>query len=245
MKKLVLIPLLLVAGFVKAQPPIYNDLRILYADGNYEKLVRVASGYTDKEKTKTDALPYLWLGRGLYKIDISNSGDEQYKTAYKDAVAAIGKSIKMDKTGEVQAEYKEFFDQFKTSLVERVKNEVSSEKPTPAEYKKAMGWATKYYKLDPNSVGAKYFEGACKFKNNDKGGATALWKDAETRFNKITTIEDWSPADKEMLKLGVVHAADCMVAVKQADKAKAMLGKVKQWYEDDEEFMAKYDAIVN
>jgi len=245
MKKLVLITLLLVAGLVKAQPPVYDDLRILYADGNYEKLVRASAGYNDRDKTKSDALPYLWLGRGLYKIDIGGEGGEEFKNAYKDAISAVGKSIKLDKSGDLQDEYKEFYQEFKMTVLERIKNDLASEKPTPAEYKKASAWIGKYYKLVPNSVGAKYLDGAAKFRNNDKGGATAAWKEADTKFATVTSIDGWDPADVELLKLGIIHSVDCMVSIKQTEKAKALLGKVKQWYEEDEEFMKKYDAIVN
>jgi len=243
MKKLVLIALLLVAGYLKAQPPIYDDLRILYADGNYDKLVRAASGYNERDKTKGDALPYLWLGRGLYKIQASNNSEEQYKNAYKDAIGAVGRSIKLDKSGDLQEEYKEFYDEFKLSLVDRIKNDLSG--GTANDYKKASAWVVKYYKLDMQSIGAKYLEGACKFRNNDKGGATAAWKDADAKFSKVTSIDGWSEADVELLKQGIIHSVDCLVSIKQGEKAKTMLGKAKQWYEDDEEFMAKYDAIVN
>lgn len=240
MKKLVLVTVLLIAGFVRAQSPTYDDLRILYADGNYDKLIKSSESYTQKDKSKADALPYLWLGRGLYKVSQSGNDEEKYKNAYKDAIGAIGKAIKLDKGGDVQREYAEFFEEFKMSMVEMINNDMSI-----PDYKKASSWVLKYYKLDPTSLGAKYLEGACKFRNADKGGANACWKDAEKRLSSISSIDDWSKADRELLKQGVMQTADCYVSTKQTDKAKALLGKVAQWYEDDEEFRTKYDQIVN
>ena len=113
MKKLVLATALLFAGYVSAQGPAYDDLRILYADGNYDKLVKSSESYTQKDKSKMDALPYMWLARGLYKISQSGTADEKYKNAYKEAVGALGKAIKQDKSGDVQREYSEFFQEFK------------------------------------------------------------------------------------------------------------------------------------
>ncbi|MDH4474614.1 MAG: hypothetical protein QE487_18565 [Fluviicola sp.] len=240
MKKLVLATALLIAGFVNAQGPSYDDLRILYADGNYDKLVKSSESYTQKDKSKTDALPYMWLARGLYKISQSGAADEKYKNAYKEAIAAVGKCMKMDKGGDVQREYSEFFEEFKMSLVEVISNDLSV-----PDYKKASSWVLKYYKLDPTSLGGKLLEGACKFRNADKGGANACWKETDKKIAALASIEDWSPADKQLFKMGIIQTADCYVTSRQVDKAKTLLGKVAQYFEEDEEFKAKYDEIVN
>jgi hypothetical protein len=240
MKKLVLATALLFAGFVSAQGPSYDDLRILYADGNYDKLVKSSESYTQKDKSKTDALPFMWLARGLYKISQSGTADEKYKNAYKEAVGALGKAIKLDKSGDVQREYSEFFQEFKMSLVEVIGNDLSV-----PDYKKANSWVLKYYKLDATSLGAKLLEGACKFRNADKGGANAAWKEADKKIAALGDIDSWDPADKQLFKMGIIQTADCYVASRQVDKAKTLLGKVAQYFEEDEEFKAKYDEIVN
>ncbi|MNY51590.1 hypothetical protein D3C86_1871930 [compost metagenome] len=103
----------------------------------------------------------------------------------------------------------------------------------------------KYYKINLTSIGAKYLEGVCKYRNSDKGGANANWKEAETMLKSVSNIDDWSKAEKDMLMLGVMHTADCYITSKQTEKAKAVLGKVAQWYEGNEEFKTKYDEIVN
>lgn len=240
MKKLVLITILFIAGFVRAQAPTYDDLRILYADGNYDKLIKVSSSYSTHDKTKNDPLAHLWLARGLYKMSLSGNSEEKYKNAYKEAVAALGKCIKLDKVGDVQREYEEFIQEFKMSLIEVIANDIA----TP-DFKKANSWVLKYYKLDPNSLGAKYLEAACKFRNGDKGGANTTWKEAEKKLVALETIDEWSKADIALFKMGILQSAECYVASRQVDKAKTLLGKVAQWFEEDEEFKAKYDEIVN
>jgi hypothetical protein len=242
MKKLVLVTILFISGLAKAQGPGYDDLQILYADGNYDKLIKTSEGYTQKSKSEKDALPWFWLGRGLYKVSQSGTDEERYKNAYKDAIGAIGKAIKLDKTGDLRREQAEFIEEFKLSVVEMISNDASL-----PDFKKASSWVLKYYKFDANSVGAKYMEGACKFRNGDKGGANTMWKEAEKKLAAVddNTIQSWDKADKELLKLGVIHTAECYIATRQVDKAKTLLGKVAQWYEDDEEFKAKYDEIVN
>ena len=239
MKKLVLAAALLISGLVGAQDT-YDDLRILYADGNYEKLVKVAETYTQKEKNKADALPHMWMARGLYKISLSGTADEKYKNAYKDAIGAVGKCIKLDKGGDVQREYDEFFEEFRMSLVEIIGNDIGA-----GDFKKASSWVLKYYKLDPTSIGAKFLEGACKFRNADKGGANACWKETEKKLATLEGVENWHPSDKQLFKMGILQTAECYVSSRQVEKAKTLLGKTKQWFEEDEDFMAKYDEIVN
>jgi len=240
MRKLVLIGALLTTKLLVAQAPEYDDLRILYADGDYEKLVRASEKYVMNDKTKSDALPHMWMGRGLYKVSLSGSDDEKYKNAYKEAIGEVGKSLKYDKAGDVQSEYAEFYDEFRNSLVEMIKNEIDA-----ADYKKASTWIIKYYKINLTSIGAKYLDGVCKYRNADKGGANTIWKEAETMLKTVTDISEWNKAEKDLLMMGVIQTAECYITAKQTDKAKAVMGKVAQWYEGNEDFKAKYDEIVN
>jgi len=241
MKKVLgLLILLLSSVTANAQAPDYDDLKILYADANYEKLVKVAENYTMKDELKKDPIPFLWLSKGLYKISLSGTDDEKFKNAYKDAIGALGKAIKNDKDGSALTEHQEFIDDFQMTVVEMINNDVSS-----GDFAKASSWVIKYYKITRNPVGAKYLDGATKFRKSDKGGANTLWKEADGLLNAITSIENWSDADKQILKLGVIQTAECYIASKQKEKAKTILNKVAQWYEEDEEFKTKYDELVN
>lgn len=241
MKKLsALLALLIYGGAALAQAPDYNDLRILYADGNYDKLIKESEKYTMKESTKNDPVAYIWLAKGLFKISGESTGEEKYKNAYKDALGALGSAKKKDKDGSVFAAESEFVDTIKSTLTETIMNHI-----TAKEYQKASGWIIKVYKISPDNIGAKFLEGACKFRAGDKGGAGMLWKDAEKKLTAVTSINDWSRPDKEMLKIGVLESAECYLASKQVDKAKSILNKVAQWFENDEEFRKRYDEIVN
>lgn len=241
MKKLIgLVLLLLSATTINAQAPNYDDLKILYADGNYEKLVKVAENYSLKEDLKKDPMPFIWLAKGLYKISLSGTDEEKFKNAYKDAIAAVSKALKNDKDNSALTDHQEFIDEFQMSMVTRIDNDLAAN-----DFNKASGWVIKYYKVTKNPVGAKFLDGASKYRKSDKGGANTAWKEADLMLKGITSIEDWSDADKQILKLGALQTAECYLASKQKEKAKALLNKVAQWYEEDESFKAKYDEIVN
>lgn len=241
MKKLIgLVLLLLSATTINAQAPNYDDLKILYADGNYEKLVKVAENYSLKEDLKKDPMPFIWLAKGLYKISLSGTDEEKFKNAYKDAIAAVSKALKNDKDNSALTDHQEFIDEFQMSMVTRIDNDLAAN-----DFNKASGWVIKYYKVTKNPVGAKFLDGASKYRKSDKGGANTAWKEADLMLKDITSIDDWSDADKQILKLGALQTAECYLASKQKEKAKALLNKVAQWYEEDESFKAKYDEIVN
>jgi hypothetical protein len=226
-----------------AQEPEFKDLRILYADANYEKLATEAEKYTLKDKTSKLAAPYFWLAKGLYKISKSGTDDDDFKNAYKDAIKHLTKGIKYDlkyNDGDYAREEADFVELFKLSLYEMTYNEISSK-----SYKRAYSWALKYAKLTNDETGSKYMMGACKFYDEDKTSARDLWNEGDDLLEKIESIESWGAADKNMLKMGILFSAKALNKSRQEDKARALVGKVSQWYEDDTEWQSQYDAIVN
>ncbi len=242
MKKIIaILGLLFYAGSSTiAQAPEYNDLIILYADGNYEKLIREASKYNEKDDTKKDAIPYLWLSKGLYAISQVGDRDAMYKNAFKESVNALGKFKKRDRGGAIYAEHTEYVEEMKKAILEGVYNEIDSK-----SYRKGISQIMLYYKVMPDDLGAKYLEAACKFRENDKSGANYIWRDTEKRLAALQSIEDWSENDKKLFKKGILETAACYKEAKQDEKARTTLNKVAQWYGDDPEFKEKYDEIVN
>lgn len=241
MKKVLgLLFLLICQTYSYAQAPDYDDLKIMYADGKYEKLVAAADKYSQKEDLKKDPNPFMWLAKGLYKISLTGTDDEKYKNAYKDAIGALAKCMKIDKDSSCFNTHREFVDEFQMSIVERINNAVSQDK-----IKDAAGWATKFYKISTHLIGPKYIEAAGKFRAADKGGAAAIWKECDKLMVDIKEIDSWSIADKNLFRIGVLVTADCYLAAHQKEKAVELLNKVAQWFEEDEEFKARYDEIVN
>ena len=226
-----------------AQPPDYKDLQILYADGDYEKLVREGEKYTGKDKTKRDALPYIYMAKGLYKISLSGTDDEKFKNAYKDAIKYLGKGMKYDlkyNNGASLADESKFISEFQLSLFETINNEM-----TAGSYKRGKSWAIRYNKITENKVGAMYLIGACKFFDGDKPGARTDWLEGGKLLEGIESIEGWSEADQSVLKAGILFSAKALKQSRQEDKAKDLVGKVAQWYETDPDWQSDYDAIVN
>lgn len=221
-----------------AQEPDFDDLKILYADGKYEKLVKSAHKYSQKEHLQKHPAPLMWMAKGLYKISISGTPSEKIKDPYKEAIGSLAKAIKIDKDSACLKNNAEFVDEFQMSMVERVSNSLSSDK-----FKDAAGWAAKYTKITKHPVGCKFIEAAAKYRSNDKGGATAIWKECEKILPTIQHLEGWSDADKDLFVMGIMQTAECYIAAKQQDKAVALYNKVAPWFEEHEAFKTRYDEI--
>ena len=221
-----------------AQEPDFDDLKILYADGKYEKLVKSAHKYSQKEHLQKHPDPLMWMAKGLYKISISGTVSEDYKDPYKEALGCLAKAIKIDKDSSCIKKNKEFVDDFQMTVVERITNALSSDK-----FKDASGWAIKYYKITTHPIGPKFIESAAKYRGGDKGGASAIWKECEKILPTINDLEGWSDADKDLFVVGIVQTGECYIAAHQEDKAKALFNKVAPWFEEHEAFKTRYDEI--
>ena len=228
-------------GKANAQPPTYDDLIILYADGAYDKLLKKADKYALGKDTKKDPLPYLYLAKCNFEMSKDQKWLEKYPKAFNDAIRYAGNAIKKDKEGIVVDENKEFFIDLKTAVVEDIKNLVEE-----GSYAKLMGYIAKLHRFSKDDVGSYFLKTAAQYQEKDKGGAKLSQKEAWERLDAVESVDSWSDIDKEMLKIGTIEYCNAQInLMRQTQPAKDLLGKVKQWLEDDEEFMAYYDKIIN
>ena len=223
-----------------AQPPLYDDLLIYYADGDYEKLVSKADKYIGNDKTKNDALPYLYSSKGNFEMSKDQKYDEDYPKAFNNAIGMAGKAIKKDKDGSMYSEHENFYTDLKTSVVEEIKNMVDQE-----DYSRMRGTVMKLQRLDPADVGSHFLLCAAQYQIKDKGSAKLTLKKAQIKLDEIESVDSWREIDFEMMRIGVSEYAKYLVKMRQCDKAKDILNKVKQWFEEDEDFLRMYDDIVN
>ncbi|OIQ35202.1 MAG: hypothetical protein BM555_04165 [Crocinitomix sp. MedPE-SWsnd] len=242
-KKLAFVFILLIGfgGKAKAQPPTYDDLIILYADNAYDKLLKKAEKYTQGKDSKKDALPFLYMAKCNFQMSKDQKWLEKYPKAFNDAIRFAGNVIKKDKEGVIVEENKEFFIDLKTAVVEDIKNLVEE-----GSYAKLMGYIAKLHRFSKDDVGSYFLRAAAQYQEKDKGGAKLSQKEAWERLEAVESVDGWSDIDKEMLRVGVIEYCNAQINVmRQETAAKDLLGKVKQWLEDDEDFMAYYDRIVN
>lgn len=242
MKKTILFSLfILVLGLpAVAQPPTYDDLLIYYADGDYEKLLKKAEQYTLNDKTKGDALPFLFLSKANFDMSKDQVWLDKYPKAWPDAIKYAGQCIKKDKDSTVYNANIKYFIELKSAMLEEIKNLVET-----GQYPKLMGVLPKFQNLSKGDVGSFFLKAAAEYNNGDKGTGKETSKEAYSRLGAVTSVDGWTEVDLEMLRLGVIEYCKAMIKMNQKQKAVDLLGMVKQWYEKDEVFMAYYNEVVN
>jgi tetratricopeptide (TPR) repeat protein len=235
---LILLTFILFINKFDAQPPLYNDLLIMYVDGDYKKLAAKAEKYTLKDETKNDPYAYLWTAKALFKISFQNEKDEAFQNAYKESIGFLTKCIKKDKTHEVFDKEKDFFYEVKNSLIELAINEY-----TTKDYKKAQDWSKKIMQIFPDDVPAKFMEAACKYQLKDIPGATTIWNENQRSFELIQSIDSWTEKEKEFLKLSIIETMICFKNTKQPERAKAIGQKASLWFSKDDDFNKIYGTV--
>lgn len=231
---------LLISISMFAQGNSYEDLLILKADGNWDKLIKKSEQYTLSNKTKKDAEPYYYFSYGLYKISLDADRDMgKYKNSYKDAFVAIGKMLRYDKSGDIQDKHSEYIDELKGSLLEIIQNELDNE-----EYRRAFGWVMRFYKFGRDYAPAYYLEAPLRYRNDDKSTARIKWENGDKLF-KDADINAWSETDKKVLMTGIYQSAKVLKENLQAGRAKEYMNMAAPYLEELDGWDAMYDEIVN
>ncbi len=238
----------------------YEDLLILKADGNWDKLIKTSEKYTLSNKTEKDPVPYYYLSYGLYKISFQADRDEKYKNAYKASFTAMSKMLRYDESGSVQEKYGEFVSELKLSLLEIIQNELGND-----DYRRAFGWAMRFYKFGRDYIPAYFLDGALRARKGDNSTARTKWEvgrallepDDENVRNSVAQgirrrmnpekrdIKQWSAADKKIFMVALYQSALVLKENLQPDRAKDFMNIGAPYFEDNETWNAYYDEIVN
>lgn len=238
----------------------YEDLLILKADGNWDKLIKTSESYTVNNKTHKDAIPYYYLAYGLYKMSFVADRDEKYKGAYKSSFTAISKLIRYDESGSVQEKHADFISELKLSLLEIIQNDLGND-----DYRRSFGWAMRFYKFGRDYIPAYFLDGALRYRKGDNSTARTQWEvgrallepDDDKVNNSVAQgirrrmdpkkrdINQWSDADKKIFMVALYQSALVLKENLQADKAKDFMNIGAPYFEENETWKGYYDEIVN
>jgi hypothetical protein len=218
----------------------YDDLLMLKADQNWEKLIISAEKYTLKDATKNDAVPYYYMAYGLYKISFVGDRKEEFKNAFKNALGVIGKMDRKDPDKEVFNKYQDFFEEIKGTLFEMIRNDIEAD-----DYRRSFGWVMNMYKFNRDDIGAKFLDGTCRYRNGDKATARTKWNEGKDLIGALGSIDELLEIDREIIKFALYESAKCQLDARQPADAKAIMNLGAQWFEEDDDWKEYYDKIVN
>lgn len=222
----------------------FDDLKALYVDGKYDKLVDKAEKYTKKEKTMNEPLPYLYMAKGLFKIsqDERFKNQEAYKSAEMESLTYFVQYKKKDKGGVYKDIADPFMSEVKTQLYEEAQNFY-----TQKNYKKSSALVKKIIKIEPTNPGCLLLQGLCEYGVKNKSEAKKLIEAGIKSTKEIKSIDDLSKEDQNMLKYGLMEYTNFLVEIKDFTGAKAAIALGFQYFkgEENKDYEDLYNKVVN
>ncbi len=223
----------------KEEQPVndYKDLLTLFVADKFERCLYKAEGYTLDDKTKKDAVPYLFVSRCYYEMSKRDEFREKYPNAFKDSMKYIAKYAAKDKEKVYYSEYEDFISDLRSSAISEAENLFESEK-----YTKSKAIYDQLTKLDANDAGAFIMLGL---------NQTALKakKEAEIAMSTAMTILENKTASsgKEqlvLLKSSLIGLATGLHEAGRKDEAKTWIEFGQEYFKEDKEFNLAYETIA-
>lgn len=234
--------LALAAPNISAQEVEYDDLLILYVDGNYEKLISKAEKYTDDSDTRRDPRPFLYISMAYFEISKNEELSEDYPKAFRDALKYASKFSKKDKENEYFREHRDYLDELRSEAMREADLFMADNDV------RGMSQAARIYKylvdIDPNDVGSVMMYSAVLYKINRRGEADLLMRELGPKLTDID-FDDMSPDQQEMLKFGMIHYSNYLKDQGMADSARVTMNLGHPYFKDDNEFRLSYEEIQN
>lgn len=241
MKKILLILTLIFSYQLgQAQPPTYDDLLILYADEDYDKCLKKAERYTQKDDTKKDAIPYLFLSKCNYAMSKDAEWKEKYPDAYKDAFSYAGRARRNDRDSTLYAEHRDYFSELKKSALEEILNLMDE-----GSYGRALGSIFKVRMFAFEDIGSLFMLAACYLEKRNGSKAYQLYTEGMNELEKVKSLDNWRSEDVTLLRKGLIYYAQSAQKNYMQDNAKKAINVGYQWFQEDEEYQQVYDEIVN
>jgi hypothetical protein len=224
----------------QAQKQPYEDLLVKYVDEKYEDCLAKALGYTEKDDTKKDPLPYIYVSMCYYEMSKIEKYRmmEEYKKSDKDAVKYAEKYRKKDKNKEFFDNYADYWSELNMMAQEAGLNAYEDAKGLS----KAKQWfdgMTSYY---PENPGAWMMLGLTMYKSNlPKEGDLAMTK-FQPALDAAGGVGMLPDDQKSLMKAALIHYATYMDSKGNRSKAKEMLEIGKDAFKDDAEFKGAYES---
>lgn len=230
---LVLASLLIVSASAQKKP--YDDLLVKFVDEKYEDCLAKAQTYTEKDDTKKDPLPYLYMSMCLYemsKIEKYKAMDE-YKKADKEALKWAEKYRKKDKNKEFFDNYADYWSDLNTMAQETGLNFYDEGAKGMSKAKQTFDSMTGYY---PENPGAWLMLGLCQYRTNLAKEGDASVAKFKAALEVAGGVEALPEDQKKLMRTALIDYAAYLDGKGDRSGAKAALDLGKEALKDDPEF---------
>ena len=158
--------LLITNSTMQAQDAEYTDLLVMYVDEDYEKCLKKAEKYMDKDESKNDALPYLYTAMTYFEMSRDSKFSEDFPNAYKNSISYLTKYRKKDKAYAYKSDSQQFIEKVKLVLAEEIDNYILDD--NEKSDKKITNLLKKIVRIDPEDGGSEFMLGVYYYKTKNK-----------------------------------------------------------------------------
>ena len=231
----------------------YMDLLLLFVDEKYEVCYNKSIKYTEKEKTKKDPLPFLFVSMSSFEMSRDHKYTNTFPKAYKTAISYAAKYRKKDKEYKFKSDSEKFIDDFKLIIIEEIENYI--QEGIPAKFGKAAGLSKKICDMDPDDYGAKLMYALLCDLTKNKTPAKEYMKVCVPKLEQYKAndkaLKDMSKSQQTILRFALLEYSN-YYKPKEPAKAKQMLEYGKAIYYEknmyskigyNNEYKLKYDAF--
>ncbi len=217
----------------------YDDLRSLYIDEKYDKLISKSERYVGKSDTKKDPAPYLYLAKAFFEISRSEEMHDEWtpEKAFANALKWAVKYRKKDPEGVLFRENDIFFEELKKTALGDAAGQMSDRK-----YSRAKRFYDAVTKFDPENVGAYYLLGLSQVEMRSVTEANMTFKQADDLLRE-TDVAALNPLDKKTLRDGGIAYAEYLIADGRRGDAAEIMDLLAPALAGDSEFDMLYRKV--
>jgi len=211
-----------------AQDKEYEDLWVLYIDEDYEKLVKKAQSLTENDKTKKQAMPYLFVSMGYFEISKKEDLNEDYPKAFKDAMKYAAKWRKKDKEGAYVYDNKDYISDLRDAGMDVAEGYLED-----GSFSKAKSYYKYMTQFDPDCPGSWLMYSYALKMMNDFSGTQTAWDNFDTKLGDISRL---SSEQQRLLKYGLITYAEGLYEEGKRTEARELLERGADFFGEDNEY---------
>lgn len=220
---------------VAAQKQPYEDLLVKFVDEKYEDCLAKADMYVQRESTKKDALPYLYMSMCYYEMSKIEkyTAMEEYKKADREALKWAEKYRKKDKNMEYFDNYADFWSSLNTQAQDRGLQFFDEGAKGMSKAKQTFDAMTGYY---PENPGAWLMLGLCQLKTNMVKEGDASVAKFRSALDATAGVGSLPEDQKKLMVASLIKYAEYLDSKGDSSGAKAAIALGADALKDDPEF---------
>lgn len=218
----------------------YEDLLVLYVDEDYEKCIAKAERYTEKDKTRRDPLPYLFLSMCYFEISKMDeyTSQREWRYAERDALRHAKRYRRKDRDLAYFGTFEDYWSELNTMAYE-----TGIMLMDQGEWSKARRRFDKIVGYHPENAGAWPMLALCEMKLNMRRDARESMEHFREAYAAIPDIDRLPVDQRRLLRTSLIRYAEHMDGRQMRDSARVVLDLGKAHFMEDAEFKSLHGTL--